>query len=317
MEEKPDLIERFERIMRRLASALIVAVTVSAGLIVLHWVDKEQEPRHFTRADEVTDLLMLPSQPLEAAGLLGSTRSEVRERLGAPEAQGPSSDVFDLPPRVTIHYVDGKAHSIGIFGRNAGRNLRQARRWMKLPGTGTVVIDGREYRTIALDADEILLEPVPDQQRVAPQPVAKRQRRWSAARLLRDFPTLPKELESECRAESRGAGTLFCLSNADARLLYDLDEKRDVRVLTILDPPGVGTFNDCRGYLKDAIPGAELSAIVDEPGQSAQYFTMGSSRYAFVWTQPGPKTRAGCAVMACVESEDPNRPTHGPCVPKM
>lgn len=314
---KPDLSERFDRAMRRLALVVTVSLIVLGALFLIRWLDGASEPREFRKADEVTELLMLPSKPLDASMVLGRSRSEVRALLGTPDSEGPSSDVFDVPPRITVRYVDGRAVSLGIYGRHAGQHLRQARKWLKLPTEGVITLGDRRYRAFSSEPNEVLVEEIPPEVEARIVTTTERRRKWSSLELLRSFPKIPSEFASECSTESAGAGALFCLSNADARLLYDLDGDRNARVVTVLDPPGANSsLDECRGFLKDAFPGAQLVAVVDEPGQSTQYFAHDGQRSAFVWTHPGPKSRAGCALMACQESEDPNSPTHSPCVPR-
>lgn len=304
--------------MRRLALVVTISLIVLGGLFVSRWLGKEAGPREFRKATEVSELLMLPSKPLDASLVLGRSRSEVRELLGQPDSAGPSSDVFDVPPRITIRYEEGRAASLGIYGPHAGQHLRQARKWLKLPTEGVITLGDRRYRAFSSEPDEVLVEELPPEVEAARiVTTTERRRKWSSRELLRSFPGMPADFASECSTESAGAGALFCLTNADARLLYDLDDDRNARVVTILDPPGASrSLDECRGFLKDAVPAAQLVAVEDEPGQSTQYFAHDGQRYTVVWTHPGPRSRAGCALMACLESDDPNSPTHGPCMPR-
>lgn len=294
-----------------LAALVAIAVIVGVGVFLIRHFNEEPAPTRTAAAKP--GVFMLPMKGIDAAALLTQPRDTVRATLGAVTTPAEGTDTFDLGIEVVVRYASDRANGIVVRSPQADMNVGPVRRWLKLPPSGPIVLGGRIFhvRSGGQDSDEVVLEEAPPEQAVRGTSLRR------SSDLLRAFPSMPAGLAFECGGRTGGvAGEVICQRNADARLVYDLGVSgAGARSLIVLDPPATGSREECRAFLRAAVPEAQPVAQMDHADRIVDYFSRGSVRYTATWQQRTTSTRAGCAIQACRgEGENPEADL-APCTP--
>ena len=170
--------------------------------------------------------------------------------------------------------------------------------------------------TFAGDDDRLGVEALPDQE-PAPAPVHSVRKPTGPASsdsLVRAFPQFPEGVRHFCKPLGHSDANVRTCQGFDAVVSYDVAPDEKPRSLTVLDPPGAKTEEECRGVLiKDR---SDLMVQPEGPSHAERkvsYFTSAGVDGQSVWLEAkGFRKSPSCSVMVCDKGPAGGRT---PCAP--